>query len=236
MKRDEEHSDHSVELAPRGTRATHPQTAAARRSAATIGVTFCLALAGIVVAVAIVRSSEPNDEKLVRESETPSELDQALAAAEPPPVNVPPPAPSPARGQAPQVVIVNAPASPAAAPAAPEPAPRIESNSVPPVAAPSPSVAPPSPLQSQQNAALAATGQSIPCGPNTCNAGDVCCNPSCGVCTAPGASCNTTQCDNPITYPTSQMCGMATCNDGSVCCNPSCGICTAPGASCPQSC
>jgi hypothetical protein len=75
---------------------------------------------------------------------------------------------------------------------------------------------------------------SVLCGPNTCNTGMVCCNPSCGICTAPGATCDTSLCSNPITYPASQSCGLSTCNIDSVCCNPSCGICTAPGESCSQ--
>ena len=36
--------------------------------------------------------------------------------------------------------------------------------------------------------------QAIPCGMNTCNTGQVCCNPSCGVCTSPGQTCSPEPC------------------------------------------
>ncbi|HEY3667291.1 MAG TPA: hypothetical protein VGL19_14890 [Polyangiaceae bacterium] len=78
------------------------------------------------------------------------------------------------------------------------------------------------------------SSQSALCGPNTCNLGQVCCNASCGTCTAPGATCDQKRCDSAIQYPASQACGLTTCNIDSVCCNPSCGICTAPGDECSQ--
>lgn len=34
----------------------------------------------------------------------------------------------------------------------------------------------------------------IPCGPNTCNKGEVCCNASCGICTQPGFACTQEAC------------------------------------------
>lgn len=70
------------------------------------------------------------------------------------------------------------------------------------------------------------------CGRNTCNTGQVCCNASCGVCVAPGATCDKQQCPGAPRTPTAIRCGTAQCNDGQVCCNASCGICTAPGATC----
>jgi hypothetical protein len=94
----------------------------------------------------------------------------------------------------------------AAAPPVPSPAPRMVS--VPPI--------------------------SVSCGINTCNVGEVCCNPSCGTCARPGESCDDRQCPATITYPESQSCGMQTCNVGLSCCNASCGICAPPGEPCSQ--
>jgi hypothetical protein len=73
---------------------------------------------------------------------------------------------------------------------------------------------------------------SVLCGPNTCNVGQVCCNPTCGTCTAPGASCDQAECTGAPRAPSNERCGAAICNDGQVCCNASCGICAAPGQSC----
>jgi hypothetical protein len=72
------------------------------------------------------------------------------------------------------------------------------------------------------------------CGPNTCNVGQVCCNPSCGICAAPGASCDQRTCRETAQYPSNERCGNTLCNSGQVCCNPSCGICAAPGVPCSQ--
>lgn len=70
------------------------------------------------------------------------------------------------------------------------------------------------------------------CGRNTCNTGQVCCNASCGVCVAPGATCDQQQCAGAPRVPTAVLCGRGQCNDGQVCCNASCGICAAPGETC----
>lgn len=70
------------------------------------------------------------------------------------------------------------------------------------------------------------------CGRNTCNTGQVCCNASCGICVAPGATCDQQQCAGAPRTPTAVLCGKGQCNDGQVCCNPTCGICAAPGATC----
>jgi hypothetical protein len=71
------------------------------------------------------------------------------------------------------------------------------------------------------------------CGPNTCNVNEICCNPSCGICTAPGEDCSHEVCTG-IQNPVSVYCGMNTCNVGEVCCNPTCGICVRPGETCRQ--
>lgn len=79
----------------------------------------------------------------------------------------------------------------------------------------------------------APTPQAAPvaCGAVMCAADQVCCNPFCGICTAPGERCSQVRCGEP-TLPSSALCGQNTCNVGQVCCNPSCGICTLPGESC----
>lgn len=69
------------------------------------------------------------------------------------------------------------------------------------------------------------------CGLNRCGPDEVCCNPSCGFCAAPGEDCPQYSCE-PRTVPASEMCGMQTCNVGQVCCNPSCGTCVTPGERC----
>jgi len=73
----------------------------------------------------------------------------------------------------------------------------------------------------------------VSCGSTTCPDDQVCCNPSCGICAAPGATCSQERCDLP-NVQTSMLCGSNTCNVGQVCCNASCGTCAVPGASCPQ--
>jgi hypothetical protein len=72
---------------------------------------------------------------------------------------------------------------------------------------------------------------SILCGPNTCNVGELCCNESCGICVAPGASCTHQRCDG-ITIPFSSRCGLSTCNVGQTCCDPTCGLCSESPDSC----
>jgi hypothetical protein len=83
---------------------------------------------------------------------------------------------------------------------------------------------------------LALVGQTTisMCGPNTCNVGQVCCNASCGICVAPGATCDQAQCAGAPRAPTNFLCGRGQCNDGQICCNPSCGICVAPGETCSE--
>jgi len=60
----------------------------------------------------------------------------------------------------------------------------------------------------------------------------VCCNESCGVCTAPGDACTQEVCVDP--EPPPNACGDGLCPEGTVCCNESCGICTPPGGACTQ--
>jgi hypothetical protein len=70
------------------------------------------------------------------------------------------------------------------------------------------------------------------CGLISCEAGYVCCNPSCGTCVPEGDTCDRTPCVPRVQYPVSIICGRSTCSVGQVCCNQSCGTCTAPGDAC----
>jgi len=70
------------------------------------------------------------------------------------------------------------------------------------------------------------------CGLITCGSGDVCCNPSCGICVPDGDTCDPTPCEARVRLPVSMMCGQNTCSVGEVCCNPSCGTCATEGAAC----
>ena len=54
-----------------------------------------------------------------------------------------------------------------------------------------------------------AGGGVIACGPTKCPVGEVCCNPSCGVCTPPGGGCAGIVCDAPKYHYT---CGQRICN------------------------
>ena len=262
MTHDEEHtlhSEHVVEVPMR----TPAMRASTRRSIASISVALCLAGAGLAIAVGIVRDQRATADERTREAVQREELKDgwstlsALAAQHSPSVAAPA-APQPTERN---VVIVNVPPPVATSPAvvAPIAAPTQTADLPAPAAAAAP-VAPQSlsgaPVPSPSERALAAPTtpnaapianstpptpnavnlslDSVMCGPNTCNSGMVCCNASCGICAAPGATCDTSLCDNPITYPASQSCGLSTCNIDSVCCNVSCGICTAPGESCSQ--
>lgn len=73
-------------------------------------------------------------------------------------------------------------------------------------------------------------GAKLSCGLSTCEAGEVCCNASCGICTPPDGFCTQQICDPADLEP----CGDAVCPLGEVCCNASCGICTPPGMACTQ--
>jgi hypothetical protein len=42
-----------------------------------------------------------------------------------------------------------------------------------------------------------AQAQDVACGSNTCRGGQVCCNPSCGICAAPDGMCTQQFCDAP---------------------------------------
>jgi hypothetical protein len=256
MAHDEEHTQHSehiVEVPPR----TRSMRAATRRSIASLSVALCLAIAGLAIAVGIVRGQRATADERTREAVQREELKDgwgtlsALAAQHSPSISAPA-APQPTERN---VVIVNVPPPVATSPAvvAPTVATPAPAQATLPVPASTMSTAQSAPVavstpaapqgsnnaQAPSPAAPATSGVSqtlnaVPCGPNTCNTGLVCCNPSCGTCVAPGATCDTSLCSNPITYPASQSCGLTTCTIDSVCCNPSCGICTAPGESCSQ--
>ncbi|HEY8429736.1 MAG TPA: hypothetical protein VIL20_15235 [Sandaracinaceae bacterium] len=60
-------------------------------------------------------------------------------------------------------------------------------------------------------------GGGEPCGPTTCAAGEVCCNPSCGICTAPGEGCSLVECVDAGP----PLCGSSVCGRGETCC-PGC--------------
>lgn len=92
-------------------------------------------------------------------------------------------------------------------------------------------------------------GNGVACGAVTCGAGQVCCNASCGICTAPGETCTEQVCSDAGTHEGSDAgsdaghtgsdagveCGSATCAPGELCC-PGCGgamTCEA-AASCPD--
>ncbi|KAK4442917.1 hypothetical protein QBC34DRAFT_222647 [Podospora aff. communis PSN243] len=87
----------------------------------------------------------------------------------------------------------------------------------------------------------------VQCGASLCASGMTCCNPSCGICTAPGMMCTQQVCTDkpdPIVEPKPPQptrnpgkgqgpkCGSGRCDGGQVCCNDSCGICTPPGGAC----
>ncbi len=133
-----------------------------------------------------------------------------------------PPAPAPAgdQGESLRVVSVASPASPGEPVAAPAASPSSAPRVAPAAAVSTPPPRPPTPLR-------------VTCGIATCAPGDVCCNPTCGICTPPGQTCTRQDC-GLASNPTSALCGQNTCNVGDVCCNPTCGICVHPGATCSQ--
>lgn len=88
------------------------------------------------------------------------------------------------------------------------------------------------PPEPDQAAKPEAASPPMACGLVTCASGDVCCNPSCGICAAEGESCDTTPCEARVQLPLSMMCGQNTCSQGEFCCNPSCGTCAPEGAAC----
>lgn len=61
-------------------------------------------------------------------------------------------------------------------------------------------------------------GMREPCGPVTCDVGQVCCNSSCGICTPPGAGCVAIACEDPCTSSADcgngEYCAMDGCPDG----------------------
>ena len=71
----------------------------------------------------------------------------------------------------------------------------------------------------------------VPCGKNTCGAGQYCCNPSCGTCARLNELCTQEACEDP---PTGTPCGNTVCGPGEFCCNPSCSTCAENGGGCTQ--
>jgi hypothetical protein len=71
----------------------------------------------------------------------------------------------------------------------------------------------------------------IPCGKNTCGAGQYCCNPSCGTCAGLNELCTQEACEDP---PTGVPCGNTVCGAGEYCCNPSCSTCAQKTGGCTQ--
>ncbi len=69
-----------------------------------------------------------------------------------------------------------------------------------------------------------APGQGVACGGTTCDAGQVCCDATCGVCAATQDAC-----PGDISCPDA-MCGSTTCGDGTACCNDTC--CLPVGETC----
>ena len=67
------------------------------------------------------------------------------------------------------------------------------------------------------------------CGTNAddCQAGDYCCNDSCGTCSAIGAYCDTWSCTTGLT-----PCGAGGCSESEYCCDSNCGVCAPLGTSC----
>ncbi|TLD33001.1 hypothetical protein PspLS_00977 [Pyricularia sp. CBS 133598] len=97
----------------------------------------------------------------------------------------------------------------------------------------------------------------IACGRTSCFGEQVCCNPACSTCAAPGKMCTMEDCGHlleppaitepaidvapdptkppsyPLPKPTDGVaCGKTTCAADQVCCNSSCGICTPPDGAC----
>ena len=68
--------------------------------------------------------------------------------------------------------------------------------------------------------------QQVACGPRRCALGEVCCNPSCGICTAPDGMCTQQFCDeapaepeagDPPTEPPRVTCDNVRCKEGTHC-------------------
>jgi hypothetical protein len=191
----------------------HPHGPTDSKRFASFSVALCLALAGAGVALVALRShrDEASDAQLVTDSSEQRQLREGwrelgtLAASYPP--VVPSSAPSPA-APAPQ-----APAEPPpGAPAEPPPEVSSLSSTATPAAAAGGSLAgnggnagngaggsggnaaPPQPIDNTQSTLPVAHPASQACGLTTCNIDSVCCNPSCGICAAPGDDCSQREC------------------------------------------
>ena len=207
------HSEHVVEI----SNESPEMRVARRRSFATISVAVCLALAGAVTAFAFVRDQSENAADRQRNAVQREQLldgwtTLGIAAAQhtsdemrvPPaaatntaPTSAPNPTPAPVQN----VIVVSSPAPAAqsvtAAPTtAPVTAAAAATNApAPPVGVPAPPAAPnqtpltPSPGSPGTVLSPVTYPASQSCGLTTCNIDSVCCNVSCGICTAPGGNC-----------------------------------------------
>lgn len=80
-------------------------------------------------------------------------------------------------------------------------------------------------------------GDSVPCGPNRCYDGEICCHAECGLCTDPAACIPTLPCIENETVCSGVVCGGPSASNGFCC--PGCEgeVCPPPGvaarAACP---
>lgn len=76
-------------------------------------------------------------------------------------------------------------------------------------------------------------GERVRCGPVTCEQGQVCCNASCGICTAPGGTCVeiacTTECAGNAECAPDEYCALSHCPDGR-----RDGVCVPRPEACPE--
>ncbi len=216
MSYDEEHGTHSEHVVEISNESPEVRVAR-RRSFATISVAVCLALAGVVTAFAFVRdqsehAADRQRDALQREQLLDGWTTLGIAAAQrtsdelrAPPAgaaNNTAPASAPVATTAPvqNVIVVSNPA----APQAEQPLPATASTAAPAAATPmaAPPVGVPAPPSAPNQTPLTpAPGSpdtvlspitypaSQSCGLTTCNVDSVCCNVSCGICTAPGGNC-----------------------------------------------
>ena len=240
-------------------------THVSNRTFALVSVAACLALAGAILALVLMRQhAEARDlyVPIAHESYSDRQLRMgwselgAVAAVDPPEEK---PAPAPNQSLPPEAVsklastttsavvapnvLVTQPvnvSSPAASTTSIAPS-ALAPNAPAPTAfaAGTPNNSAPNPPAAAPPAAQnapAPTNTDVPCGTSTCTGGQVCCNASCGTCAEPGQKCSQAVCGMSASLD-SVPCGPNTCNSGQLCCNPSCGTCVAPGETCdPHEC
>ncbi len=213
------HSEHVVEISNES-----PQVRVARRrSFARISVAICLGLAGVVTAFAFLRESE-NAADQRRDALQQDQLldgwttlaaaaaqhasDEMRAPSAPAATST---APSPTPTPLQNVIVVSNPASaapqiaqPSSAPTAAAPTAAAPATMTPitatPVGVPAPPSAPnqtpltPAPGSPDTVLSPVTYPASQSCGLTTCTVDSVCCNVSCGICTAPGENCSQNLC------------------------------------------